>query len=62
MDYGKEHSNRADPARYGRTYPRVYPTWSTLSNSNEIQKIQYNGSMQKGVWNLYWIDKICRPP
>ncbi len=48
VDYGKEHSNKNGHARYGRTYPGVYPAWGTLSNSNEIQKIHLIGHSMGG--------------
>ena len=40
VDYGKEHSLKAEHIRYGRTYEGIYPEWGTIDPATgEIRKI-----------------------
>lgn len=48
VDYGEAHSKKYGHARYGRTYPGVYPQFGTLSSSNGIQKIHLIGHSMGG--------------
>ena len=48
VDYGEAHSNKYGHARYGRTFPGVYPNWGTLSKSNQIEKVHLIGHSMGG--------------
>ncbi len=48
VDYGEVHSKKCGHARYGRTYPGVYPKFGTTSSSNEISKIHLVGHSMGG--------------
>lgn len=48
VDYGEAHSKKYGHARYGRTYPGVYPQFGTFSPSKELQKIHLLGHSMGG--------------
>lgn len=48
VDYGEAHSAKYGHARYGRTYPGVYPQLGTLSSDKQIQKIHLIGHSMGG--------------
>ncbi|SMO78201.1 esterase/lipase family protein [Melghirimyces algeriensis] len=40
VDYGKAHSEKHGHARYGRTYPGLYPEWGTVDpHTNNVRKV-----------------------
>lgn len=47
VDYGEAHSKKYGHARYGRTYPGVYPNWGN-SDVNGIKKIHLVGHSMGG--------------
>ncbi|PKM94956.1 MAG: lipase [Firmicutes bacterium HGW-Firmicutes-1] len=47
VDYGKAHSEEFGHARYGRTYPGLYPNWGT-EDTNGINKIHILSHSQGG--------------
>ncbi|WP_234122480.1 esterase/lipase family protein [Clostridium hydrogenum] len=47
VDYGEAHSRKNGHARYGRTYPGVYPEWGT-TDSNGLKKIHLIGHSMGG--------------
>lgn len=48
VDYGEAHAKKYGHARYGRTFPGVYPAWGTLSKSNQLQKVHLIGHSMGG--------------
>lgn len=48
VDYGKVHSKKAGHARYGRTYPGVYPELGTTDENGIIRKIHLIGHSMGG--------------
>lgn len=49
VDYGKAHSEKYGHARYGRTYPGVYPEWGeTDPSTGKIKKIHLIGHSMGG--------------
>ena len=48
VDYGEEHSIRHGHARYGRTYPGVYPEWGEINENGDINKIHLVGHSMGG--------------
>ncbi|HEX2938173.1 MAG TPA: lipase [Ruminiclostridium sp.] len=48
VDYGEAHSKKYGHARYGRTYPGVYPQFGTKDASGNIQKIHLIGHSMGG--------------
>lgn len=39
VDYGYVHSRKNGHARYGRTYPGLYPEWGSLTTKGDVNKI-----------------------
>jgi len=49
VDYGKAHSEKYGHARYGRTYPGLYPEWGEVdSATGQINKIHLIGHSMGG--------------
>ncbi|WP_143317579.1 lipase [Clostridium sp. HBUAS56017] len=48
VDYGEAHSKKYGHARYGRTYPGVYPEIGSKSNDGSIKKIHLIGHSMGG--------------
>ncbi|MBD7910493.1 esterase/lipase family protein [Clostridium cibarium] len=48
VDYGEAHSKKYGHARYGRTFPGVYPKFGEYSDKNELQKIHLIGHSMGG--------------
>lgn len=48
VDYGEAHSKKHGHARYGRTFPGVYPKLGEYSDKNELQKIHLIGHSMGG--------------
>lgn len=49
VDYGKVHSQKYGHARYGRTYPGLYPEWGTVDSSGRVRKIHLIGHSMGGL-------------
>jgi triacylglycerol lipase len=47
VDYGAAHSSKYGHARYGRTYPGLYPNWGITVN-NKINKVHLVGHSMGG--------------
>lgn len=49
VDYGKAHSEREGHARYGRTYPGLYPSWGDMNqDTGRVNKIHLIGHSMGG--------------
>jgi triacylglycerol esterase/lipase EstA (alpha/beta hydrolase family) len=48
VDYGEAHSKKCGHARYGRTFPGVYPELGSYSDKNELKKIHLIGHSMGG--------------
>ncbi len=48
VDYGEEHSRKHGHARFGRTYPGVYPEWGEKDENGNINKVHLIGHSQGG--------------
>jgi triacylglycerol lipase len=48
VDYGKVHSAKMGHARFGRTYPGIYPEWGRAQADKKIKKIHLLGHSQGG--------------
>jgi len=48
VDYGEEHSRKHGHARFGRTYPGVYPEWGEKDRNGNIKKVHLIGHSQGG--------------
>ena len=48
VDYGQAHAATHGHARYGRTFPGLYPDWGTLDDHGRLRKIHLLGHSQGG--------------
>jgi triacylglycerol lipase len=48
VDYGQAHATMHDHARYGRTFPGLYPEWGTVDEHGRVRKIHLIGHSQGG--------------
>lgn len=48
VDYGEAHAAEHGHARYGRTYPGLYPQWGQVDANGEINKIHLIGHSMGG--------------
>ena len=48
VDYGQAHAAAHGHARYGRTFPGLYPEWGTVGKQGRIRKIHLIGHSQGG--------------
>lgn len=49
VDYGKVHSQKYGHARFGKTYPGLYPEWGTLDENGRVRKVHLVGHSMGGV-------------
>ena len=48
VDYGQAHAVAHGHARYGRTFPGLYPEWGTMDDHGRVRKIHLIGHSQGG--------------
>ena len=48
VDYGQAHAAAHGHARYGRTFPGLYPDWGTLDERGQLRKVHLIGHSQGG--------------
>lgn len=51
VDYGKAHSEREGHARFGKTYPGLYPQWGDMDDNGQVNKIHLIGHSMGGQTN-----------
>ncbi|HRD64890.1 MAG TPA: lipase [Candidatus Competibacter sp.] len=48
VDYGQAHAAAHGHARYGRTFPGLYPDWGTVDANGQLRKVHLIGHSQGG--------------